>query len=146
MEIKVGETMDIEELIKQLDQAHPGWDIYRSAAHQWIITVNSDGQKFIAKAIPMVEAFAKAIAWVPLPLVPKRPDVLSGELEVRKRGTRWEITRNGLFFFGDCPTKKQATEYMTQVLERNEEAVQRWEEEWGWVKDKIEGVDFRFKQ
>jgi hypothetical protein len=138
--------MDIEELIKQLDQTHPGWEIYRVAVGYWGITVNNSEQKFIATAPTMAEAFAKAIAWVPLPLVPKRPDALSGKLEVRKRGGKWEIWRDSQFFFGDYPTKKVATECMNQMLEKNEEAIQRWEEEWGWVKDKIECVDFRFKE
>jgi hypothetical protein len=139
-------TMDIEQLIQQLDQTHPGWDVYRSAAKQWCITVQNSGQKFVATAPAMAEAFAQAIAWVPLPLVPKRPDVLIGELEVCKRGSRWEIRRNGLFFFGDYSTKKIATECMNQVMENNEEAIRRWVEEWGWVKGKVEGVDFRFKE
>jgi hypothetical protein len=145
MEIKVGETMDIEELIKQLDQAHPGWDIYRSVAHQWIITVNSDGQKFVAKAIPMAEAFAKAIAWVPLPLVPVKPPVFSADdFRIIKCGSKWEIGHRGSFFSGNYPTKKLATQRMNQTLENYENAAQDWEEEWGWVKHKTEGVDFRF--
>jgi hypothetical protein len=139
--------MDIEELIKQLDQAHPGWDIYRAAAGHWCITVNNSGQKFIATAPTMAEAFAQAIAWVPLPLVPVKPPVFSAcDFEVCKRGTRWEIRRNGQFFSGDYSAKKVATECMNQMLEQNEEAILRWEEEWGWVKDKGDGVDFRFRQ
>ena len=139
--------MDIEELIKQLDQTHPGWDIYRVAVGYWGITVNNSGQRFVATAPTIAEAFAKAIAWVPLPLVPKMPPVFSAcELEVCERGGRWEIRRWGTFFSGDYSAKKVATESMEMLVRNSEKAVQQWEQEWGWVKDKIEGVDFRFKQ
>jgi hypothetical protein len=108
-------NMEIEQLIQQLDQVHPGWDIYRSAAKQWCLTVNNSGQKFVATAPAMAEAFAQAISWVPLPLVPKRPDVLSGDdFTTHKDGSKWVIRHYGHFFLGHYPTKKQATEAMTK--------------------------------
>jgi hypothetical protein len=137
--------MDIEQLIQQLDQTHPGWDIYRAAAGHWCLTVQNSGQRFVATAPAMAEAFAQAIAWVPLPLVPVKPQVFSADdFSIIKCGSKWEIRHRGSFFSGNYPTKKLATQRMNQTLENYENAAQDWEEEWGWVKHKTEGVDFRF--
>ena len=138
--------MRTQELIDKLDKQYPGWDLYRTAMRQWAVTIAAEGQSYQGSKPTIDEALAAALAWVPLPLVPPMPTVYEeSEFDVGKRGSRWAITRNGNFFFGNYQTKKAATQALSQILEVNSQKVIQWEEEWGCTRQMVEGVDFRYQ-
>ena len=138
--------MTTQDLIDKLDKQYPGWDLYRTAMLQWAVTIVAEGQKYQGSKQTIDDALSTALAWVPLPLVPPMPTVYEeSEFDVGKRGSRWEIRRNGNFFFGNYQTKKAATLELNQLLKANRQNLLDWEEEFGWTRHKVEDGDFRFK-
>lgn len=135
-----------QELIERLDRQYPGWDLYRTARRQWCVTIQAEGQKYQGSQDQIDSALSSALDWRPLPLVPVEPTVYAeSEFDVFKDGSKWEIRRNGSFYFGNYPTKTAAKQALDQLLDRSRQNFLDWQEEWGWTRSKVEGVDFRLK-
>jgi len=137
---------ELEGMVLAMDAKFRKWDVYRSAFGEWILTAEDQGGQVFREANPQfVMALTKALCWVPLPLVPRRPQRLyRAGFVAKKSGSKWRIDYEGRDAGVLCGTKKQVEEYADRAVARSVFDSDIWDATHGWTIGKTEGVDFRY--
>jgi len=139
--------LELKELQDQIEAKFQRWNVWRTAGKEWHFEGVQSGVGFSINCGTVSEAFEAALKWVPLPVVPRAPMVLSPDgFRFVKSGSKWRV----LYTSRDCGvsvrTKTEAAEFADRARLRSEEAYDKWRQIHGWTDFKTEGVDFRYSQ
>jgi hypothetical protein len=133
------------EAVAILDQRYPKWDLCRLAVGGWRITLDD---KDDARGDTIEAAFDAAVAFVPLPYIPRRR-VRSAGLDIEHVGRRWFISarparqRVG----GSYVSKRDAELVVAHLLAVADTAATEWESKYpAVVTNGIEGADWRWER
>jgi hypothetical protein len=135
-------------LFALLDAKFRMWDIYKTAMNEWCFSGTfSDGDgKFSCTRDSVIDALVDAIEFIPLPTVPRRPNVYDRKAFLPyKDGYKWRLRYLGKDFGVLTQTKTQAEQAADKIAEHSRESHERWMIAYGWTIDKVEGRDFRYK-
>lgn len=139
------------ELVEQLDAKYPGWQMWRSAMSAWWVKMpnpNETGrfQPFEVSDPTIEGVLAKAVAFVPLPLIPRRPrPVNRHDLRAVRDGGKWTLREGETLVHANLKTKREAEECADRYAGRTREAADKWDDEFGKVAAGVEGVDFAYR-
>lgn len=130
----------LQRLEKQLNHAHPSWNVYITASRKWAITLKKN---VTIISLDLMDAMQKAIDYVHLPEAPPRPAPRNqDDFKVEKNGNIWRVIYRGYFEF-DTKTKKEAQSAIDARIAANCKAIDEWDSTWGHMQ---EGVDYVFKK
>lgn len=145
--------MDVDELARRLDARWDServrWDVYRNALQEWAVKVESGRQTKVFSGPALAPVLSDALAWKPLPVVPRNPAKVLGVdpvMEVTKSpfGNGWVVSGQG-WFTTAVKTKKEAQASLKKLQELHRERCAAWLRDYGWTLTKTEGVDFRYE-
>src|SRR5574343_1429693 len=121
--------MSTEPLVRILDEryqhvkASVPWCIYRASTGEWIVMITD--RTFPGETIE--EALAKAVDYVPLPEIPRRPKELNvDEFEPRKSGKCWHLYY-GDDFQGVLKSKRDCLKVAPKIVARSMQAALDWD-------------------
>jgi hypothetical protein len=136
---------NVNELAAILDAKYPGWWLWRTAGGDWGLQVKREGQSESFVDSDLVTAMQSAVDWRFLELVPREPNIVyeSQFKVVRPNDREWELQHAGRYF-GRFKTKKMAMESIVKMVDWHQRLHDEWLAEFGWSREKIEGVDFRW--
>lgn len=141
--------------VETLDQRGEKWDLYRCHDKDWIVLlggnlggpVTPDRNSRTVRGKTILGALEAAVASVPLPVVPRKPEPWAATLEVRKSGSKWGIydPSTQRTMAGDMKTKTIAQTNLATWVTREAETLAAWEAEYGpIVASGTPEVDFRW--
>lgn len=135
----------VRQLVVDMDAKFTRWDVYRTATGDWRLKGEQSAQVCEVTANGFVEAIQQALQWRALPLVPRPRDRLYREgFAAKKHGNKWRMTYLGRDCYVQCNTKKEVESYADRQVALSISAAESWESLYGWSRDKVEGVDFRW--
>ena len=134
----------VAELCQQMQAKYERWSIWQACASgDWIIAADAGQQTYNGGHRDMIAALRNAVAWRPLPIVPRRPFVYSEALfSAVKSGGRWTLLYDRSPLSYHIESKKKAMAFGRKMSERSRQQEAEWLEKHGWSLHKTEGVDF----
>ena len=137
---------EVEHIHSAMDEKFSKWDIYRSASREWVLTAEMPtGQTFRETNFYYIMVLAKALEWIPLPLVPRPPQRLyRNAFTPQKNGSKWRVKYLDQDCGVQCGTKKEVEEFADRQVARSNFDADIWDATHGWTVGKVEGVDFRW--
>lgn len=135
----------VRKLVGDMDAKFARWDIYRTALGEWHLKGEQSAQTCEITADGFVEAIEEALQWRALPLVPRPRERLCREhFKPKKSGSKWRIAYLGRDCCVQCDTKRAVEALADRQVALSISETDRWESEYGWSREKTEGVDFRW--
>lgn len=135
--------MMIENHVKTLDERYPTkWDLYRSALGSWCVKMPD----CVVQRGTIEEALAEAADYIPLPRIPRIPELLHLEsFQAVKYGSKWVLNYGGAYYCGNISTKKAAMSIARHHVEMSERALLTWNYNFGhYLPESNEGKTFRW--
>ena len=135
----------VRDLVSKMDEKFTRWDIYRTCLGAWKLKAEQATQTCEIESDDFVAAMEEALTWRALPLVPRPPSMLYRELfALKKNGSKWRVTYGGSDCCIQVDTKKEAEAFIDRQVAMSKSECDGWEINYGWSRDKVEGVDFRW--
>lgn len=136
-------TDSIQSQIEELEQKYPGWDMCITRERWFHVYVKAQGLRYAVTQPKLGDALADVLSWVPLPLVPREPQTLcEADFKISKDRSMWHVESD--LGYACFKTKKDAQEWIGKVIPASISSHSAWLVEYGWIRQKTEGVDFRF--
>ena len=134
-----------EELIRKLDEKHPGWNLWRTADLGWVVKIKRDGHLLGGPTLTATLAFA--LEHTVLPRIPRQPELMGENLAtIRKVDGRFAAFYDGKEWCGGFKLKRDAVAFIDRTVEKNTAARAIWVRKYFPLIDgKTEGVDFIFE-
>lgn len=138
--------MTADELIAALDGKFPRWELWRADyRQQWVSRSNLGGECLVSASL--TECLQLLLDWVPLPVVPRQPTLLTLDLFVaRKDWSYWSLRYDGREHSHHYKTKKDALRCAEQECERASKRCAEWADKYSeLVARGKEGIDYRWE-
>jgi hypothetical protein len=137
---------DVDDKETILDLRYGGeWDMYRLHNGGWCIKFGN-GLDDTVHGDTLVSALDAAVAFVPLPKIPCRPQRL-GTLIAKRRDIEWAIYDGHRYLVGRLATKTAAEALARDMVKNADRAADDWEAKYlTLVANGTEGVDWRWER
>lgn len=139
----------INELAAKMRNKFDLWQLYPTGGQKWCVRGVIGEQVFMETFPGLTEALTAALDWVPMPVIPRRPmRYVKNFMEARKDqwGKKWELWHSGRRVAGCLfKTKKAAMAAAETIVDRSNREADQWEEKYGELALKVDGVDFRYE-
>ena len=137
--------MTADELIAALDAKFPAWEMRRTADKEWVSRDKHGGQTHMSAS--MTDCLASLLYYVPLPLVPRKPTLLTlDRFTARKSGSWWSLFYDGVNKLHHFRTKKDALRHAEMHCRMSSENCAEWADKYGeLVARGKEGIDYRWE-
>ncbi len=137
--------MTADELIASLDAKFPAWEMWRTADKQWVSRDQHGGQTHMSAS--MTDCLTSLLYYVPLPVVPRQPTLLTLDLFVdRKYWAYWSLRYDEREHSFHYKTKKEAMRCAEQECERASKRCAEWADKYSeLVARGKEGIDYRWE-
>lgn len=143
--------MTADELAVKLDAKYVAtiWRLWRAGyKDRWVADVAGDKHSTCDGAT-IAEALQKLLDYRPLPVVPKRPQLLTQAAfwVERATGGRWCIKVGGAHIGCAFKTRKEACAHVQVAVQRSIESCEQWSRDFGAiVAGGVEGETFRWAE
>lgn len=137
--------MTADELIAALDAKFPAWEMWRTADKEWVSRDKHGGQTHMSAS--MTDCLASLLYYVPLPLVPRKPTLLSlDRFTARRDGCNWSLLYDGKLFQFAFKTKRSAMRHAQVCVDSASIACATWADKYSeLVARGKEGIDYRWE-
>jgi hypothetical protein len=143
--LKADLAYDVDAIAKRLDEKDPRWSLYRTHDQRWGVQIRNERETETFCGEHLATVLQQAFEWKFLELAPRQPEVMT-EADfrvVRPNDREWELQFRGRYY-SRFKTKKEAQQSIEKRVAISKREFDGWESQFGWTKEKIEGVDFRW--
>lgn len=135
-------TLKLDRAVELLDERYPRWDLYREAGRWWVKLPDE-----ILSGNTLSAVLQAAVAYVPLPKYPRRPELLGiDRFTYHKEGRKWWVKYDGKDYSIAAKNKKTVIEICERRVELSKQEYDVWVRTYAHlVEGKTEDVDFRWE-